>query len=76
MVISLLVDQRQGSQFESMRIKVDRLAENKISLPGELRPLERIPEAEASVVRGFTMETMSKGGRWNGYGDDGKTTHH
>jgi len=60
--ISLLVDQMKGRRFEAMRIKVDSPAESHFSLPSELRPLDRIPESEASVVRRFTMESMGGGG--------------
>ncbi len=69
---SLLVDQMQGSRFEAMRIKVDRAAESKICLPGKLRPLDRIAEAEASVVRTFTMETMGMGMMGGGLTINGK----
>ena len=58
----LLVDQMKGNRFEAMRIKVDNSAESTATLPSELRRPDRIPESEASVVREFTMETMSMGG--------------
>ena len=68
----LLVDQMKGSRFEAMRIKVDRSAESTATLPSELRSLDRIPESEASVVRGFTMETMAMGGGRMGMGMMGR----
>jgi blue copper oxidase len=69
---SLLVDQMRGSSFEAMRIKIDRPAERKISLPGKLRALDRIVESEASVVRSFTMETMGMGMMGGGLTINGK----
>jgi len=70
--ISLLVDQMKGSRFEAMRITVDRPTESTVSLPAELRPLDRIAESEASVVRGFTMDTMGMGGGRMGMGMMGR----
>ena len=66
--ISLLVEQIGGRNFEAMRIKVNRLAETTVRLPANLRPLERIPESEATVTRQFTMETMSMRGGRSGMG--------
>lgn len=68
----LLVDQMKGSRFEAMRIKVGSPAESTAALPSDLRPLDRIPESEASIVRGFTMETMSMGGGRMGMGMMGR----
>lgn len=70
--ISLLVDQMKGSRFEALRITVDRSAEGNVSLPSKLRPLERIPESEASVVRRFAMATMDMGGGRMGMGMMGR----
>ncbi len=70
--VSLLVDQMKGSRFEVLRITVNRPAESSISLPESLRTLDRIPESEAKVVRGFTMETMSMGGGGMGMGMAGR----
>ncbi len=59
-VISLLVEQVGGSKFEAMRIAVN--GEARIStIPGTLRLRDKIPESEATKVRGFIMETMSRG---------------
>ncbi len=59
-VISLLVDQMGGSKFEAMRIAVNGKAEV-TTIPKTLRIPDIIPEAEATKVRGFIMETMSRG---------------
>ncbi len=68
----LLVDQMKGSRFEAMRIKVGSPAESNAALPSDLRPLDRIPESEASIIRGFTMETMAMGGGRMGMGMMGR----
>jgi len=48
------------------------LLKAKFALPGKLRPLDRIAEAEASVVRTFTMETMGMGMMGGGLTINGK----
>ncbi len=70
--ISLLVDQMKGNRFEAMRIKVNQPAESTVSLPVELRSLDRIPESEASVVRRFAMATMGMGMMGGGLTINGK----
>ncbi len=70
--ISLMVEQMKGSLFEAMRITVDRPAETTVQLPDRLRTMEKIPESEASGIRGFTMETMSMGGGRMGMGMMGR----
>ena len=59
-VISLLVDQMGGGRFEALRIGVKGSGE-RAAIPQTLRTLDRIPESEATAVRGFLMETMSMG---------------
>jgi len=56
--ISLLVDQMKGSRFEAMRIRVGQPGDNLVSLPESLRPLDRIPKSEATVIRTFSMASM------------------
>ena len=70
--ISLLVDQMKGSRFEALQIRVKNAAAPTASLPETLRPLDRIPESEATVVRSFTMETMSMGNGGMGMGMAGR----
>ncbi len=71
-ILSLMVDQMKGSTFQAMQILVDRSSETATRTPDTLRPLNRIPESEASVIRGFTMETMSMGGGRNRMGMMGR----
>ena len=70
-VISLLVEQMGGSSFEAMRIAVNGTAQVS-TMVQTLRSVEKIPESEATNVRGFIMETMSMGGGRMGMGMMGR----
>jgi FtsP/CotA-like multicopper oxidase with cupredoxin domain len=70
-LISLLVEQMGGNNFEAMRIAVK--GKPKVTTMAQyLRTPEKIPESEASNVRGFIMETMSMGGGRMGMGMMGR----
>ena len=68
---SLQVDQMKGGSFEAMRFMVSGTGKVK-TVPAVLRKLDRIPESEASGIRGFVMETMAMGGGRMGMGMMGR----
>ncbi len=69
---SLQVEQMKGSSFTAMRITTDTDKGGPARVPTHLRTLDRIPESEASGVRGFVMETMAMGGCRMGMGMMGR----
>lgn len=58
---SLLVEQYTGNKFESMQFTVQNGKNNSLSVPNDLTSVEWLKEEDASKVRTFKMETMSRG---------------